>query len=67
MTITLTEEQAMMIRQALCRRSTEVLTKAFEVEDELKTLGRSGEKVFEYEEHEKINQIIELIDKEREA
>ncbi len=66
MTITLTEEQMMMVRQAMCNASMKYLTKAFETEDELKNLGRTGEEVFEYSLHNECQKIISIIDSAKE-
>lgn len=61
-TMKLTEEQMMIIRHALCDKSLKLLSKAFETEDELKKLNRASEEVWEYQQHDKVNEIINMID-----
>ena len=67
MTLNLTEEQAMLIRQALCNSSTRALTRAFEAEDELKALGREDRYLvdMEMELHNEYKNLIDMIDEAR--
>lgn len=63
-TLTLTEEQMMMIRHAMCDKAMKYLTKAFEVEEELKALGRTDKEAVEWEmkSREECHGIISIID-----
>lgn len=64
-TLTLTDDQLMIIRSAMCDKSIKLLAKAFETEEELKKLGREGEEIWEFKQRERVHEIIELIDESR--
>lgn len=62
---TFTEDELMLIRQALCVSSTRYLMKGFDTEDELKRLGRAGERNYDMEIHSQMMEMIARIDKVR--
>ena len=62
MTLTFTDEQIDLIRIAMCNSAMKHLIKAFEVEEELKKLGREGEENLEMNHHEQIIELIHRID-----
>lgn len=68
-TLTLTEEEALMVRVALYDKSLRMLGKAFETKEELQQLGRDDFELADFymNEHEMYNNIIENINKELEA
>lgn len=69
MTLNLTEEQAMMIRHAMCDYSMKNLMKAFDTQEELKKLGREDDDYivnFHMNQRDEAQAIIEMIDGMRE-
>lgn len=68
MTLTFTDEQIDLIRSSMCNSAMKHLVKAFEIEEELKKLGRDDRDAVEWEMNtrETCHQVIEIIDKARE-
>lgn len=67
LTLTLTGDQAMMIRHAMCDYSMKNLMKAFDTQEELKKLGREEDTYivdFHYKQSDEAQAIIAMIDKE---
>lgn len=69
MTLTFTDEQIDLIRSSMCNSAMKHLVKAFEIEDELKKLGRDDRDAVEWEMNIRAicHQVIEMIDNAKES